>query len=528
MENYLTQISDIVLRSGKTKLAIIGKGNSINDVKVAKLKDFFIINLNDSEKIIAGDVALFYRTDVYEPLRNLGFRAKKYIAPAYLKIPSEKHIEVAHHTSGQDSFEYTYDYFQEEQFYLVDFIILSAIKLAIHYQQILQKKIEVYFIGFDFFASSIKPDENQMHDLDYVNVLLKTQGSFFSSILETFHEAYPEISLYHVGDKKYSNLSIQGFNNLLSELSQHQKLGGKILSNSELYKALLEEVKEEDKVIVVAEFTNNHIADPKRLRKMIELAKESGADIIKLQKRDVDAFYTPEELAKPYQSPFGKTLGDYRRGVELNKELMKLVVEECERHAIPWFVSVLDWNSYLFMQEFDTPLLKLPSTISNHKNYLLKVGENYGGDLVISTGFTDASYEDFVLEHFSDGRNLFLLQCTSSYPTPPEACQISVVRHYGELKENKYSTLFPGYSSHDVGSLGCMLAVAAGAQMIEKHVKLGDLDWIHFDGVAIDLYNNKFRDFVHDVRKAQTMCGSKNKQIHEQEHHKYSPNSLSN
>ena len=190
---------------------------------------------------------------------------------------------------------------------------------------------------------------------------------------------------------------------------------------------------------------------------------------------------------------------------------------------------MLDWNSYVFLQEFDIPLLKLPSTISNHKNYLLKVGEDFSGDLVISTGFTDATYEQFVLDNFvSEDRRLFLLQCTSSYPTPPEACQVSVVRHYDELASSKYNNLYSGYSSHDVGSLGCMLAVAAGAKMLEKHVKLGDLDWIHFDGVAIDLYNNKFKDFVHDVRKAEVMCGSKNKTIHSQEHHKYVVNEKHN
>lgn len=527
MENYLKQIKDIVLKSGKTKLAIIGKGKSVNDIDFSLLNDFFIINLNDSEKIFTGDVALVHRPDVYGPIKDAGFKVRHYLAPAYLKIPDEKHIEVRHEASGQDSFEYTYEYFQEEDFYLLDFIILSAIKLAIIYQQELKKAIEVYFLGFDFYAESIKADENQMHDLDYVNVLLKTQESFFTSILSTFKEAYPAILLSHIGDKSYSNLSVQGFNQLLASLFNSLDLS-QPPSNSQLYKKLLEEVSKSSKVIIVAEFTNNHIADPKRLVKMIELAKESGADIIKLQKRDVDSFYTKDELVKPYQSPFGKTLGDYRRGVELNKELMELVDRECRKRALPWFVSVLDWKSYLFMQQFDVPLLKLPSTISNHKNYLLRVRDNFRHDLVISTGFTDVSYENFVLDNFSKDRNLFLLQCTSSYPTPPEACQVSVVRHYSELQETQFPNLYPGYSSHDVGALGCMLAVAAGAKMLEKHVKLGDLDWIHFDGVAIDLYNNKFKDFVHDIRKAEIMCGSKYKMIHSYENHKYKPNFINN
>jgi N-acetylneuraminate synthase len=182
---------------------------------------------------------------------------------------------------------------------------------------------------------------------------------------------------------------------------------------------------------------------------------------------------------------------------------------------------VLDYPSLQFLEKYNPPLIKLPSTISNHRNFLKIAGEEFKGDLVISTGFTDKEYEKFVLDNFCDNRSLFLLQCTSSYPAPPESCQISIVRHYDNLD---LPNLYAGYSSHDIGSLGCMMAVAAGAKMVEKHVKLGDLDWIHFDGVALDLLTNQFETFVKDIRKASAMCGSKEKKIHSAEHHKYTPN----
>lgn len=527
MENYLHRIKSILSGSNKNKIAIIGKGASLDDINLDHLQDYYVININDSEKSIAGDLALFYRTDVFEQVRKNGFKAGYYLAPSFFKVPNEKHIEVEHQALGQDSSEYTYDYLQGEDFYLVDFLILSVIKWVIEYQKALGNKLEVYFLGFDFHADVLDGSQSKMYDLEFINVLFKTQESFFTSLLDSFSQTYPEISLVHVGDKIYSALSASSFNEQLAENLRKQNLT-ELPTNMELYQKLLKEVKETSKVIVVAEFTNNHIADRKRLLKMIDLACEAGADMIKLQKRDVDTFYTEEELSKPYTSPFGKTLGDYRRGVELSVEMFNMIDLECRKRGIPWFTSVLDWNSYEFMLQFDTVLIKLPSTISNHRNYMLKVGNDFKGDLVISTGFTDASYENFVLENFAKDRNLFLLQCTSSYPTPPEACQISVVRHYDEIATNRYPSVISGYSSHDIGSLGCMLAVGAGAKMLEKHVKLGDLDWIHFDGVAIDLYNNKFKDFVTDVRKAEQMCGTKEKKIHKQEHHKYQVNEKAN
>ena len=75
----------------------------------------------------------------------------------------------------------------------------------------------------------------------------------------------------------------------------------------------------EEPVLIVAEFTNNHLGDLFWLKKMVRLAKEAGADFVKVQKHDVDTFYTKEELNSHYDSPFGDTLGDYRHHVELDE-----------------------------------------------------------------------------------------------------------------------------------------------------------------------------------------------------------------
>jgi N-acetylneuraminate synthase len=276
-----------------------------------------------------------------------------------------------------------------------------------------------------------------------------------------------------------------------------------------------------DKVIVVAEFTTNHIGNMNRLKTMIRYAKESGADMIKLQKRDLKTFYTADEMSKPYRSPFGKTFADYRYGIELTKEQFKMVDRECEKQGIQWFASVLDYPSYEFLKDFNMPLIKLPSTISNDRSYMKRIAKEYNGDIVISTGFTDTEYEKFILDLFGNKSNmLYLLQCTSAYPAPQEIIQLGVVRHYSKLSM-QYPNIISGYSSHDPGALGCQMAVAAGAKMIEKHVKLGNLDWVHFDEVAVDMENGDFKIFVDQVRHAEKMCGSEIKSIKKEEHHKY-------
>lgn len=253
---------------------------------------------------------------------------------------------------------------------------------------------------------------------------------------------------------------------------------------------------------------------------MILAAKRAGADYVKLQKRDVDTFYSAEELAKPYSSPFGSTFRDYRLGLELTRAQFEEVDALCKKIGMGWFASVLDYPSYRFMLDFKPDLIKLPSTISEHYEYLTAVGNEYTGDLVISTGFTDEAYEQFVINTYKAARRIYLLQCTSAYPSRKEDVQIGVVRHYYNLSK-KDARIRPGFSSHDIGSLCSQMAIAAGALMIEKHVKYGTVAWAHFDEVAVDLVTGDFANFVRDMRLAERIVDSEQKKVRSSEHHKY-------
>ena len=273
-------------------------------------------------------------------------------------------------------------------------------------------------------------------------------------------------------------------------------------------------------VKVVAELTTNHFGDRNRLEKLVRAAKSAGADYVKVQKRNVETFYTKEQLDAPYRSPFGKTFGDYRHQLELDRDDFNYLNDLCKRVGIEWFASVLDMPSYEFILEFEPQLLKLPSTISGHVEYLSAVADRIDRPLVLSTGMTDKSFEQWLLEKFRTCPTLFLLQCNSAYPTPMADCEVGVVRHYSRMAL-QYPNIVPGYSSHDPGWFASALAVAAGAKMVEKHIKLGDSEWAHFDAVALDVLSSAFNDYVTKIREAEITMGSENKAIQPSEHHKY-------
>ncbi|GAA1296199.1 MULTISPECIES: N-acetylneuraminate synthase family protein [Brachybacterium] len=276
---------------------------------------------------------------------------------------------------------------------------------------------------------------------------------------------------------------------------------------------------EHDGVIIVAEVTTNHFGDLERLQRMVEIAADAGADTIKVQRRSVEDFYTPDQLAEAYESPFGRTFGDYRRALELDESGFALLDRICAKAGVTWSASALDVPSFRYFAARGHRLIKLPSTVTHHEDLIDEAAAS-GLDVVISTGMTSSDQVERLLQRFRSSKRIYLLQCVSAYPAPIEDCNLAVVRSYWQRSQDN-PRIVPGYSSHDDGAFGSCLAVAAGARMIEKHVKLGSTSWAHFDDVAVDLATGDFHEYVRQVRLAEAVTGDGRKRVNASEHHKY-------
>lgn len=498
--------------SGKTPdvIHIIGKGPSLDTIDLEQLPPGLVINLNDSERIRPGDIGVFSANWVRHSLQDAGFRCGYYLAGKPLP-PDVQHTLLPPIPLELDQEELVVVRLERDEFFDEPFVLLNALKIADRIARSRARPQTVNLLGFDFSLSggslSRKAGEDRSGAaLGERDAIISAQENDFKQFLHYFASG-ERLRLIHVGDKSYSAVSTADFARRISGVGTSVRPGPVDLASPE-------------RVLIVAELTNNHLGDPERLVEMVERATAAGADLIKVQKRDVDSFYTPDQLKSYYWSPFGETLGDYRRGVELNDELLDLLDATCRRCGIEWFCSVLDLPSYEAIRRFDPRLLKIPSTISNHRDYHKRIAEVYKGAIVVSTGYTESEYVDHVLRTYAGCSQIYLMHCVSAYPTPRQACNVGVVRHYDAMRR-KDERIIPGYSSHDLGSLGCVLAVGAGALMLEKHVKLGDVDWVHFDKVALDLRGDGFASFVTDIRQAEEAMGDGIKRVLDIEHHKY-------
>ena len=501
MESFSTQVGNIASTYTTDEIVILGKGASADEIDPRVFKRAVVIAVNDAGRIAESDVTIFHADWVKQALAATANYSQLYVTSTDFQPKSGAVVRVPHMHMGESS-DLALQRFQSDEFVIEDVLFLTALKVARMIAEARGRTQTVYMVGFDFttgggYSQSVGSNSGSDSDEER-DARISLQEFYFLNALYFLQGT--NLTVKHVGHRAFSALTPQDLNFAVL---------GPSLGSTDHYQ-----------VKVTAEITTNHFGDRARLERMIRSARAAGADYIKLQKRDVDTFYAPEQLRSPYRSPFGTTFADYRHALELSPEDFQAVDALCKSLGITWFASILDAPSFRFMQQFDPQIVKLPSTISNFRDYLQLVAESYTGAIVLSTGMTDKAYEQWVLDTFVNCSTLYLMQANSAYPTPFHDCHIGVIRHYDRLSRTD-PRIVPAYSSHDFGSKASMLAVAAGAKMIEKHVKLGNTEWAHFDTVAVDLTTNKFKEYIDAIREAEVMIGSEEKQINSSEHHKY-------
>lgn len=502
MDSFSTRISDIASTYGTDTIFILGKGPSADDVPTEVYAGSLVIGINDAERIYPADISIFHADWVKKALAEHGPRARLYLTSTDFRPSQGEVLRAPHIALGQEGGDLMIQRLLSDEFVVEDVLFLSALQVARAVARARGRRQSVYMVGFDFQA-----DLGSAHALGRTyesdnaaqrRLRIDMQENFLLNALYMLRDT--EIDVIHVGDRPYSRLTTAALREQF------------LLDRGEAARAW--------RVAVVAEVTTNHFGDLGRLERMVRAARAAGADYVKVQKRDVESFYAPAQLAAPYKSPFGKTFRDYRHQLELDRDGFAFLDNLCKSLGIGWFASALDAPSYRFLMEAGSEMIKLPSTISEHTDYLASVAESCDRPIVLSTGMTDQAYEKWVLETFARSPTLYLLQANSAYPTPAEDCNIGVVRHYDRLSRAN-PRIVPGYSSHDTAWFGSALAVAAGARMVEKHVKLGNTEWAHFDAVALDLTTSAFKDYVTKVREAEIVVGMEEKEVRPSEHHKY-------
>ena len=217
----------------------------------------------------------------------------------------------------------------------------------------------------------------------------------------------------------------------------------------------------------IAEIGINHNGSIETTKQLIDMAVEAGCDAVKFQKRDINTVYTPEYLESARQSPWGTTQREQKEGLEFGKEEYQQIDAYCKEKGILWSASAWDIESQFFLREFNLPFNKVASAMLTHEELLREIASE-GRHTFISTGMSTFEDIDFAVAIFNEFNCPFtLFHCVSTYPCKDEDCNINMIT----TLKNKYNCPV-GYSGHEEGITPSILAVAVGAQALERHITL--------------------------------------------------------
>jgi sialic acid synthase SpsE len=254
---------------------------------------------------------------------------------------------------------------------------------------------------------------------------------------------------------------------------------------------------------VIAEAGLNHNGSMEIAKKLIDAAAVAGVDAVKFQKRTVEKLAIRDVLDAPDDRfpMFGKTYREIRQHLEFNLEQYAELKAYTELKGLDFMVTAFDIDAVDFLEQVGVKQYKLAShSLTNIE--LLEYLSNRGKPTILSTGMAELDEVDQAVDVFkSKNAPLALMHCVSAYPTPLSECNLAMV----DVLRSRYG-LKAGYSGHEIGYLPTLMAVARGADMVERHVTLSKA-LTGFDH-RISLEPDELIAMVRDIRSIPGIVGS--------------------
>lgn len=257
-----------------------------------------------------------------------------------------------------------------------------------------------------------------------------------------------------------------------------------------------------ERTLVIAEIGNNHEGDVKVAKELVKQAAYCGVDAVKFQTFRTDDFVSPADADRVTRM----------RGFELTPDEFEALHKEAKQHDLLFISTPLDLPSVKVLAPL-VDAFKIASGDNNFYPMIERVCET-GKPLIVSSGVSDLeqvkqtkAYCESVWQRTQQVADLAVLHCVSNYPTQSEDANIrAVTRLLAELECEV------GYSDHTLGIEACLLSVALGATIIEKHFTL-DRQYSEFRDHAIAADPMEMSQLVEKVRLAEQLLGDGEKAI---------------
>ena len=228
-------------------------------------------------------------------------------------------------------------------------------------------------------------------------------------------------------------------------------------------------------IYIIAEIGINHNGDMSIAKKLIDIAKVAGCDVVKFQKRNPDVCVPEDQKTIMRDTPWGRmSYLDYKYKVEFNQNQYDEIDIYCKEKDIKWSASPWDLDSLDFLNQYDIPFIKIPSALLTDLE-LIKESVKTGKKIIISTGMSTIEEIDNAVDTIkkvNTEAKYAILHCNSTYPAPNDELNLNCIK---TLKD-KYNCEV-GYSGHEFGLTTTIASVCLGATIIERHITLDRTMW---------------------------------------------------
>jgi N-acetylneuraminate synthase len=269
-------------------------------------------------------------------------------------------------------------------------------------------------------------------------------------------------------------------------------------------------VGHDEKTYLIGEIGINHNGSIELAKELILIAKNSGFDSVKFQKRTPEICVPEEQKKIIRETPWGNmTYLDYKKKIEFNLEDYKQIDEYCKEIGIDWFASVWDTESVDFIENFDPICYKIASA-SLTDNQLLQKIKSKNRPIILSTGMSTIKEIEKAIDTLS-GSKLLIAHSTSAYPCAYEELNLKMI----PALRKRYPEIPVGYSGHEKGVSSSVAAVALGACHIERHITLNRTMW--GTDHASSLEKRGMELLCRDIRNVEKALGDGVKKVYDSE-----------
>ena len=262
---------------------------------------------------------------------------------------------------------------------------------------------------------------------------------------------------------------------------------------------------DKDGIYIIAELSTNHNASLDIALESIRVAKEIGANAIKLQTYTADSMTINcdrDDFIIKGGLWDGRKLYDLYEEASTPLKWHKQLFDYARKIGIDIFSSPFDISSVDFLENFNPIAYKIASfEISDYE--LVRYVARKQKPIIISTGIASIGEIQDVIDicKSENNHNIVLLKCTSSYPAKPEDANLKMINSLAQTFQTQV-----GLSDHSKGITAPIVASSLGAKVIEKHFIL-DKSIKSLD-VEFSLDKNEFSNMVKAIRETEKLLGN--------------------